>query len=464
MGLSVLVSGSPSAGSLAGTDRLDNFPSFLGLGNGGGGQGWVDTAVEQASSFGAEFAPPSVLAAGLAKTNGVFEVQLGDATHTKVHAKTVIVASGSTPRRLNLPHEQILWGHSLHSCALCDGDLYARGKRGVAVIGGGDAAVEAVSLLHKMGVASIHWIHRREEYRASALEVKRVKQLPNVDVWTPFVVVEWMTKETGLLEGVRIVGAKDGVADPEAASSLTIPVDGAFLMIGSTPNSDWLQSSGMDIDPSTKLVRIASSQDGASSGGNNNPLPQFSTATSINGAFAAGELVDEVYRQALTASSEGAKAAIDGQRYLRHMGMETSASAKARLDVGKREPAALQPSEDDKKSKGPVDCDLTKAECIQSVVSSHPVVVFSKYYCPHCRRALEALRAFTYKSADLPLVLDLTNIKGGFQAQDTLASMTGRRTVPNVFVGGKSIGGGDETTALHREGKLEGMLRDAGAI
>jgi thioredoxin reductase (NADPH) len=177
---------------------------------------------------------------------------------------------------LNLPHESELWGRFLHNCALCDGDVYgSRGSRSikkvgnasndeksVVVIGGGDAAVEAVSLLARIGVHTIHWIHRREEFRANAAEVEKVRNLPNVQTWTSFVVVEWVVKESSssdgtrkVLDGVRIVGSIDGVADPGATSSLTIPCDGAFLMIGSDPNTKWLKTSGMDID-SAGLIRF----------------------------------------------------------------------------------------------------------------------------------------------------------------------------------------------------------------
>ena len=476
MGISVLVLGSPSAGSLSGTSEIDNFPSFFG--HSGGGQGWIDTTMEQASFFGAQFAPPTLIATELVKTkvqqHDLFEVHLGTETSTDslVLGKTVIVASGSVPRKLSLPHETSLWGHSIHNCALCDGDVYVRNnsKKSVAVIGGGDAAVEAIFLLHKLGVDTIHWIHRSEEYRTSLLEVERIRHLPNVEVWTPYVVVEWMVKENDdagtvplTLEGIRIVGARNGVADSEATSSLTIPCDGVFLMIGSTPNSEWLQASGIDIDPISNLIDLTSFVDGAASDSNgSNPLPQFSTSTSIQGVFAAGEVVDAIYRQALTGASDGAKAAIDVQRYLRHMGMEdivsTHNSQAVKDEEGdiKKQPKMFTHDQSEKDNTARVDCDLTKPECINLVVSTHPVVVFSKSYCPHCRRALEAIRSFTE-----PLVIELTEIRDGMKVQSTLESLTGRRTVPNVFIGGKSIGGGDETTVLYRDGKLEGLIRKA---
>jgi len=429
--------------------------------------------MNQAHTSGAQFANPTIMATGIIqpKVNDMLQVQLN--ANTKVITKSIILATGSTPNKLNLPHESTLWGHSLHNCALCDGDVYIPqngSKKSVVVIGGGDAAVEAVLLLHNLGVHQIHWIHRRQEYKANTINVEQIHQLENVDIWAPFVVVEWITKETNIeeednhpsqltLEGVRIVGAtSNGDIDLESTSTLTIPCDGAFLMIGSTPKTDWLEDSGIDIDPVSKLIRLHQS----SSNGRDNYV-QYSTATSIQGVFAAGEVVDDVYRQALTASSDGAKAAINAQRYLHSSGMETSTS-KHKPRVAKQV-TKQQPKEEEEQTIDGVDCDLSKVDCIELVVSKHPVVVFSKSYCPYCRRALEAIRSFSsrigYKE---PLVIDLTELSNMPEIQFTLGEMTGRRTVPNVYIGGKSIGGGDETTALYRSGELEVLLQKAGAI
>ena len=244
IGLSVLVLGSPSEGSLSGTNHIDNYPSFFDQTT-NGGQSWIDITMNQAYASGAQFASPTIMATGILQTkvNNMLQVQLN--TNTKVITKSIILATGSTPNKLNLPHESTLWGHSLHNCALCDGDVYIPqngSKKSVVVIGGGEAAVEAVFLLHNLGVHQIHWIHRRQEYKASTINVEQVYKLENVDIWNPFVVVEWITRETNLeeednhpsqltLEGVRIVGAtSNGDVDLESTSSLTIPCDGAFLI------------------------------------------------------------------------------------------------------------------------------------------------------------------------------------------------------------------------------------------
>lgn len=450
MGMSVLVLGSPASGSLSGTDSLDNFPSYVAA---LGGKGWLELTIDQAIGFGAKFAKPNILATGLSKTDNGFQLSLSHSA--KVNSRTVIIASGSNPRKLNLQHEEELWGRSVHNCALCDGDAYtARNTAGgdgktVVVIGGGDAAVEAVTLLARIGVHTIHWIHRRESFRANAAEVERVKALPNVQLWTSFVVSEWIVKDGAdgkkVLDGVKIVGSKDGVADPEANSSLTIPCNGAFLMIGSTPNTKWLESSGMEMND-LGLIRLQYNED-----------VYLSTQTSIPGVFAAGEAIDGKYRQALTAASDGAKSAMDAERYLRLSATPIVPILRERVP----EPRRDEENDEDEQDEPKIDCDLTEKSCISKVVSDHPVVIFSKSFCSYCQLAKEAMEAEGAK----PLVFELDFMgRDGLKVQEALEEMTGRRTVPNVFVGGESIGGGSDTREYHESGVLKQMLLKANAI
>eukprot|EP00986_Skeletonema_menzelii_P019824 scaffold29302_cov137-Skeletonema_menzelii.AAC.1 len=473
MGLSVLVIGSPSSGSLSGTDTLDNFPSFSDK----GGQQWIDTTIAQSMSFGTKFVDPIWLAAGLERgsvsenNHEQFIITSRsnnnhDAARQTLQTKSVIIATGSSPRKLGLSHEKELWGTSIHNCALCDGDLYAsrtsttgeKNEKSVVVIGGGEAALEAVSLLSRLGVANIHWIHRREEFRARQSAVNNViHNLPNVKIWQPFVITEWVVHENSgrkVLEGVRIVGSNDsGVADPEATSSLTIPCDGAFLMIGSNPNTDWLGESEIALHSDSALIQLASEMNETSE----LPILNLSTATSLPGVFAAGEVVDDIYRQALTASADGAKAAMDVERYLRASFVEVvgvDAEDVFAQDLTSDEPKMLP----DEKEQSYIDCDLTNADCIGTLVARHTVVVFSKSYCPYCRRALEALRS-VMQNGESPFVVELTEMgESGWKVQQSLGEMTGRRTVPNVFIRGKNIGGGDETIALYQAGKLSRLV------
>ena len=458
MGLKVLVLGSPSTGSLSGTDTLDNFPSYT---SSFGGRGWLESTMDQALEFGAEFAPPTALAIDLIKSGKQFKLSLNGLSESSVHSRTVVIASGSTPRKLNLPHESELWGHSLHNCALCDGDAYgprqnnsSEGGKNVVVVGGGDAAVEAVSILARIGVKSIQWIHRRDGFKANAAEVERVKSLPNVQSWTSFVVTEWIVKESNgnkILDGVKIVGSKNGFADPSATSSLTLPCDGAFLMIGSTPNTKWLKMPGMDIDD-FGLIRMQSQDQGTK--------PFLSSQTSIPGVFAAGEAIDGIYRQALTAASDGAKSAMDVERFLRFSAAPILPADRMKV-VQSRNYNPIDDEDRDDESETEIDCDLRQSSCIRQVISEHPVVIFSKSFCSYCHRAKEAMEVEGVK----PVVIELDFMgRDGKEVQSTLEEMTGRRTVPNVFVDGETIGGGSETVALHESGELRKLLLKANAI
>ena len=183
-----------------------------------------------------------------------------------------------------------------------------------------------------------------------------------------------------------------------------------------------------------------------------------------------------VYRYDHTevAAADGAKAAIEAEKWLRSTTdfiarnartivkdtVGDEASSKVVLAGGKFRTDNWSEDQDD---KSPDDCDLTTIECINTVVKRHPVVVFSKPWCPYCRRAIEALGLDGVRDAYI-IDLSLSQLEEVQMIQSTLALMTGRRTVPNVFVGAKSIGGGDETVYLQRNGKLMPLFKSAGAI
>jgi glutaredoxin 3 len=189
-------------------------------------------------------------------------------------------------------------------------------------------------------------------------------------------------------------------------------------------------------------------------------------ATSVAGIFAAGEVATDIAKlQAITAASQGAEAAMEAQQWLaqvRH-GITTNRQKQPAVDrpLLKQDlpnMARKQRQELDE------DCDLEFKDCLRALVARYPVVVFSKPWCPYCQKALEILTAAGVGSSELIKVVDLTKLDNGSAIQRTLQGLTGRRSVPNVFIGGTSIGGGDETVTLQREGKLNGLLRDAGAI
>uniref|UniRef100_A0A7S4HWS1 Thioredoxin reductase n=1 Tax=Odontella aurita TaxID=265563 RepID=A0A7S4HWS1_9STRA len=438
---------------------------------------WIESARRQAQMAGAAFAPPGLLSSGVSRiVDGTFQIAMGKSSYDSYKARSIVLATGSTPRRLDLGHESNLFGSTLHSCAICDGPLYTS-THTVLVVGGGESALEAVALLSRR-VKKVYLIHRRIQFTANNA-MKRVGKFGNVEVLSPFRVIEWLSNanDAGQLRGAKLRGVSD---TDEDAETKTLAVDGAFVMIGSHPNTDFLEGSGIKLDESGRVILES----------NNKGDGKFTTQTSVPGIFAAGEVVDGLYRQAVTAAGEGARAAMDVERWLQAhgkggQGVGNIAASTAKMGVGlqaaeqrvaKEHRAASVGSRGDQTDRNEVegeggnksgeeDCDLVQSSCITSLVSSHPVVVFSKPWCPYCRRALEilALNGVLESNPNMR-VIDLAAHPRGRDVQGTLGKMTGRRTVPNVFVGGSSIGGGDETVALQNGGKLKGLLLKAGAV
>ena len=541
-GLSTLVLGSPAAGQLSQTKHLDNFPSFdvdiKSNGGGGGGPGWLETTKQQTLDFGTEFVPPGINVKSILGQDqthhGLFVLETDESfpskfttlkssgtqhsqkqvptkaeTSTLLRSWSVIVASGATSKQLNLqPNEKELWGTSLHSCAICDGHLYTN-KR-VVVVGGGDAAVDAALMLSRFA-SKVVVVHRRTEFSSvkNHVNLELMESTSNIEIKTPYVVESWEVHDVPLSsspKSVTLKGAKvkrTDVSEDDSATEL-LQVDGGFIMIGAKPNTDWLtpqlrphqqqkqQVTGendekfstntemtptiVDID-TEGLIRVGSPAPASTA--------STTTSTSVEGIFAAGEVVDKVYKQAITASAQGAQAAIDAERWLREKQHQrqivgslndnaiTLMTNQIKKQQQERERRQVQTVEEDqylgqKEVEGSAEsasnrnnCDLKDEQCIRRLVSSNPVVVFSKSWCPYCRKAMEAL---SLAGINEPHIVDLTQRQDAVEIQATLQQMTGRRTVPNVFVGGKSIGGGDETSALQRQGRLVPLLQSAGAF
>lgn len=449
-GLSVVVLGSQS-GLLSETPRLENYAGFVvdnpqdkGKAGGGSGEQWLAVARSQANQWGAHFALPGLLAESLTHENNEFHITTQLET-TIFRSKSVIVATGATPRRLNLPLEEALWGKNLHNCAICDGHMYNQPTSTVLVIGGGDAAVDAALYLSRQA-GKVIMIHRKTTFdkvrTKSSLEL--LKMQVNIEVWTPHIVTEWKSNEK---DDIQLAGAR--VKNVLTGEEKIVKCDGAFLMIGATPNTDFLEGV-------VKLDKGLISLE--------NKGKTTTTQTSLPGVFAAGEVIDSTYRQAITAAAQGAQAAMDAERWLREASIDISTDEKETEE--EEEESDEEESDEDEsdivdQQRDDPSCDLTEPNCILSIVEKHKVVVFSKPWCPHCRRALEALEIVGLKN---PYVIDLTEYPHMQDIQSTLKDITGRGTVPNVFVGGKSIGGGDETVALNRSGKLKTMLQEVGAL
>lgn len=471
-GLNVHVLGSPSTGLLSQTKHLDNFPSFAGEKQ-NTGPDWVEATLEQTKSWGASFGPPGLFASSLERqriahndetNSGDVFFSLTTSENTEIRAWSVIVATGATPRKLGLSGEDSLWGNSLHSCAICDGHLYQGSDKKpstVLVVGGGDAALDAALLLARYATKVIV-VHRRTEFtRAHNLaSLDAVRSTPNIEILTPYVVEEWITEEN---DPSQLVKAK--LSSKETNDKRTIDIDGAFVMIGASPNTKWTETAGIALDEEGLIQTTAN-------------LPTQSsmvTASSVPGLFAAGEVTDNTYKQAITAAAAGAQAAIDAERWLREQrGVTGRSISRKRVDdipaKSGNEQQIKSVTEHDNRQiydglHGPNDCELAAEDCIRSIVEAYPVVVFSKPWCPYCKKALESLAlAGLSKESDNLLVIDLSKHDDSQEIQATLKAMTGRRTVPNVFVGGKSIGGGDETRSFQQKGELRPMLVEAGAL
>jgi thioredoxin reductase (NADPH) len=483
-GLKVHVLGSAATGLLSQTKRLDNFPSFSGE-NGSTltGPDWVEATLAQAKSRGATFGPPGLFAKSIERQRMAgddqgtayeeenkdvfFALKTSDKTEPEIRAWSVIVATGATPRTLGLRGEDALWGVSLHNCAICDGHLYQETEKKpttVLVVGGGDAALDAALLLAR--ATKVILVHRRDTFTSAhnLASLDAVRSTPNIEIVTPYVVNEWITMDE---DPSQLVGAQ--LVSPESSpgggngNNKRVDIDGAFVMIGAIPNTKWTKNMGIALDEEGLIKTTANLPTKTKSLSSGSMI----TATSVPGLFAAGEVTDNIYKQAITAAAAGAQSAIDAERWLREQRGVTGTTSSMPGDVksvgattadqNKMDPVAVAVSLDD--------CDLVSEDCIRSIVGAHPVVVFSKPYCPYCRKALEALSLEGLSSeSDKLLVIDLSTHSNTQEIQLTLQSMTGRRTVPNVFVDGKSIGGGDETRSFQQSGELATMLAEARAL
>lgn len=421
--LSVCVLGSLHGGLLSEATSLENFPGHT-------QNAWLETTQAQAQHAGATFVsltaqsvtPPQV-------HDTLFHIQTELETYY-YSSRALIVATGAKPRRLHLLHEDALWGTFIHSCAICDGSAYGP-EDVVLVVGGGDAAVAAALYLSRI-VQEVIVVHRKTEWTRpnnyAALE--QMKASPKIRILTPYVVISWTRNRKGALMGAQLehVFSKD---------RMEIHIQGAFLLIGATPNTNFLDNL-VALDDEGFIVVSRDTQ-----------------STSVPGLFAAGEVVLDRggYRQAITAAAQGARAAMDAERWLAQKGW---------LSSGTRQNAAIQQrilqTDPPRPAEG---CDLTQTECLQLVVHNYPLVVFSKFSCPYCGMALEALGM----EGAHPHVIDVSYFgPKAHLIQTALEKLTGRRTVPNVFVGGASIGGGEDTVRLHRAGLLKEKLLRAGAL
>jgi thioredoxin reductase (NADPH) len=276
----LVIEGFSYGGQLMITSDVENYPGFV---DGVLGPELMAQFRAQAGRFGAEFVTDDVTRVDFSEQP--LRVWTADEEYS---ARAVIIATGASARQLGLPSEQALQGRGVTYCAVCDGAFYR--DREVIVVGGGDSALEEASFLTKFA-NKVTVVHRREQFRASAIMLDRAQANPKIEFVLNAVVDEVLSGENGLMTGVRVRDTRTGeTSELEAA--------GLFVAIGHDPNTA-LFLDQLDHDAAGYLITRAGS-----------------TATNVPGVFAAGDVQDHVYRQAITAAGSGSMAALDAERYL----------------------------------------------------------------------------------------------------------------------------------------------------
>ncbi len=267
-----------SGGALMGTTDVENYPGFP---DGVLGPDLMDAFRKQAEHFGAELVADDVTEVDLTANPKVIRAS-GDT----FLAKTVIIATGSSYRELGIPGEKRLSGHGVSWCATCDGFFFR--DQDIAVVGGGDSAMEEATFLTRFA-RSVTVIHRRDALRASKIMQDRALANPKIRF-------AWDSEVTEVIGADRVTGLR--LRDVNTGAESTLEVSGIFIAIGHDPRSV-LFTSVLETNAEGYLL-----------------VDQPSTRTAIEGVFAAGDVVDHTYRQAVTAAGTGCAAALDAERWL----------------------------------------------------------------------------------------------------------------------------------------------------
>jgi len=279
----VIFEGMQPGGQLTITTEVENYPGFV---DGIQGPELMDVMRKQACKFGAECFFKEITEIDFSRRP--FLLKSGEEIHT---ADSVIIATGASARLLGIESEAKYMGYGVSACATCDGFFYKDLK--VLVVGGGDTAMEEANYLTKFA-SEVTIIHRRDGFRASKIMIERAKRNPKIKFITNAVIKEVLGEESmgrKVVTGALLENTKDG-------STQEIKADGIFVAIGHKPNTEVFKGQ-LDMDETGYLQVVPGT-----------------TKTNIEGVFAAGDVADKHYRQAITAAGTGCMAALDAQRWL----------------------------------------------------------------------------------------------------------------------------------------------------
>jgi len=284
----LVIEGFMWGGMLQQTTEVENYPGFR---DGIMGPALMSELRAQSERFGTRFVTDEATRVELARGDDLHRVWVGD---RELRARSVILAMGAEPRKLGVPGEQELAARGVSYCATCDAAFFR--DKPTLIVGGGDSAMEEAIFLSKFA-SDVKLVHRRDDFRASQIMLDRARGIENIEFLTPYVVERFLEDGGGSLS--RAVLRSPNGSGHGSGDLREIEIDGAFIAVGHQPNSALVEG------------QVETDEDGY-------VLTEGkSTRTNLPGVFAAGDLVDHTYRQAVTAAGTGCQAALDAERWLR---------------------------------------------------------------------------------------------------------------------------------------------------